>query len=198
MFLQHRGSHSEKSFQANFDAAGKFLTDFPAARNAIPAKVWALSGKENGCWKIGRAFGNAAGFSPPRPPQPSWVLLRKDGLVSREHEVKTRLSMPLPEALYENSIMTTTPDAEYFRKSGHVLHPLSSVRDSKKDIVKELPVIFVFGSQKKYCWKEYCPKTAKNWISHWNQSQWTTKTAKLCTRVSVFKTRVFAHLRNSS
>ena len=60
-----------KSFRANFDAAGKFLTDFPAARNAIPAKVWALSGKGNGCWKIGRAFGNAAGFSPARPPQPS-------------------------------------------------------------------------------------------------------------------------------
>ena len=31
--------------------------------------------KESGCWKIGRACGNAAGFSPPRPPQPSWVLL---------------------------------------------------------------------------------------------------------------------------
>ena len=60
-----------KSFRANFDAAGKFLTDFPAARNAIPANAWALSGKENGCWKIGCAFGNAAGFSPPRPPQPS-------------------------------------------------------------------------------------------------------------------------------
>ena len=60
-----------KSFRANFDTAGKFLADFPAARNAIPAKVWALSGKENGCWKIGRTFGNAAGFSPPRPPQPS-------------------------------------------------------------------------------------------------------------------------------
>ena len=41
----------------------------------IPAKVWALSGKENGCWKFGRACGNAAGFSPPRPPQPSWALL---------------------------------------------------------------------------------------------------------------------------
>ena len=64
-----------KGVPANFDAAGKFFTDFPAARNAIPAKVWAFSGKENGCLKIGRAFGNAAGFSPPRPPQPSWVLL---------------------------------------------------------------------------------------------------------------------------
>ena len=60
-----------KGFPANFDAGGKLFPDFPAARNAIPAKVWALSGKENGCWKIGRAFGNAAGFSPPRPPQPS-------------------------------------------------------------------------------------------------------------------------------
>ena len=37
-----------KSFRANFDAAGKFLTDFPAARNAIPAKVWALFGKDPG------------------------------------------------------------------------------------------------------------------------------------------------------
>ena len=64
-----------KSFPANFDAAGKLFPDFPAARNAIPAKVWAFSGKENGCWRIGPAFGNAAGFSPPRPPQPSWVLL---------------------------------------------------------------------------------------------------------------------------
>ena len=31
-----------KSFPANFDAAGKFFTDFPAAPNAIPAKVWAF------------------------------------------------------------------------------------------------------------------------------------------------------------
>ena len=59
-----------KSFPANFDAAGKLFPDVPAARNAIPAKVRAFSGKENGCWKIGPAFGNAAGFSPPRPPQP--------------------------------------------------------------------------------------------------------------------------------
>ena len=65
-----------KGFPANFDAAGKFFPDFLAARNAIPAKVWALSGKENGCWKIGRAFGNATGFSPPRPPQPSRVVLK--------------------------------------------------------------------------------------------------------------------------
>ena len=35
-----------KSFPANFDAAGKLFPDFPAARNAIPAKVWAFSGKE--------------------------------------------------------------------------------------------------------------------------------------------------------
>ena len=60
-----------KSSPANFDAAGKFFTEFPAAQNAIPAKVWAFSGKENGCWKIGLAFGNAPGFSPLRPPQPS-------------------------------------------------------------------------------------------------------------------------------
>ena len=62
-------------FSGKFRGCWKFFTDFPAARNAIPAKVWAFSGKENGCWKIGRACGNAAGFSPPRPPQPPWVLL---------------------------------------------------------------------------------------------------------------------------
>ena len=60
-----------KSFPANFDAAGKLLTNFPAAQSAIPAKVWAFSGKDNGCWKIGLAFGNAPGFSPLRPPQSS-------------------------------------------------------------------------------------------------------------------------------
>ena len=34
------------SFPANF--AGKFLSDFPgAARNAVPARAWEFSGKEN-------------------------------------------------------------------------------------------------------------------------------------------------------
>ena len=49
------------NFRANFDAAGKFFPDFPAART----KVQALSGKGNGCRKIGPAFGNAPGFSSP-------------------------------------------------------------------------------------------------------------------------------------
>ena len=40
------------------EAAGKFIPDFPA-------KVWALSGKEIGCWKIGPTFGNTPAFSPP-------------------------------------------------------------------------------------------------------------------------------------
>ena len=40
----------------------EIFIDFPAARHAIPAKVWAFSGKENGCWKIGPAFGNAPGM----------------------------------------------------------------------------------------------------------------------------------------
>ena len=35
-----------KNVLANFDAAGKFFTDSPAAQNAIPAKVWAFSSKE--------------------------------------------------------------------------------------------------------------------------------------------------------
>ena len=34
-----------KGCPANSKAAGKFHPHFPAARNAIPAKVWALSGK---------------------------------------------------------------------------------------------------------------------------------------------------------
>ena len=42
-----------KGCPANFDAAAKLFPDFPVARNAIPAKVWALSGKENCCWKTG-------------------------------------------------------------------------------------------------------------------------------------------------
>ena len=36
-----------KSFPANFEAAGEVFTDLPAAQNAILAKVWAFSGKEN-------------------------------------------------------------------------------------------------------------------------------------------------------
>ena len=64
-----------KSFPTNFGAAGEFFTDIPAAPNAIPAKLWAFSGKDNGCWKIGPAFGNAPGFSPLRLPQPPWVSL---------------------------------------------------------------------------------------------------------------------------
>ena len=48
-----------KSFPATFDAAGKFFTDFPAA---IPAKVWAFSGKENGCWKIPAPVGTLLDF----------------------------------------------------------------------------------------------------------------------------------------
>ena len=39
-----------KGFPAKCDSAGKFFPDSPAARHDIPAKVWALSGKENGCW----------------------------------------------------------------------------------------------------------------------------------------------------
>ena len=59
-------------FLQNFDAAGIFFPDIPAARHAIPAEVWALSGKEYGCWRISPDFWNAPGFSPPpRPPQPS-------------------------------------------------------------------------------------------------------------------------------
>ena len=36
-------------FSGKFRCCWKFFTDFPAARNAISAKVWAFSGKENGC-----------------------------------------------------------------------------------------------------------------------------------------------------
>ena len=60
---------------ANFNAAGTFFPDFPAARNAIPAKVWALSGKETGCRKIGPAFGNAPGFVLSETAQPSSIFL---------------------------------------------------------------------------------------------------------------------------
>ena len=55
-----------KGFPANFDAAGQLFKNFPAARNAIHAKVWAFSG---GKWLLENrpAFENAPGFSPLRP-----------------------------------------------------------------------------------------------------------------------------------
>ena len=53
-----------KLLLATFDSAGKFFPDSPAAGHATPAKIWALSGKERGCWKIGPAFGTP-GFSSP-------------------------------------------------------------------------------------------------------------------------------------
>ena len=65
-----------ETFSGKFQHAGKLFSDFPAAPNAIPAKFGAFSGKENGCWKIGPAFGNAPGLSRLTPPQPSWVVLR--------------------------------------------------------------------------------------------------------------------------
>ena len=43
-----------RGFPADFDAAGKILSDFPAAQNAIPAKVWLLSGKEMAAGKSAR------------------------------------------------------------------------------------------------------------------------------------------------
>ena len=44
-----RNSLLERLSGKLLDAAGKFFPDFPAARNAIPAKVWAICGNENGC-----------------------------------------------------------------------------------------------------------------------------------------------------
>ena len=52
----------QERFSGKFRRCWKMILRFPAAQNAIPTKVWSLSGKENGCWKIGRACGNAAGF----------------------------------------------------------------------------------------------------------------------------------------
>ena len=93
-----------ESFPANFDAAGKSFPDFPTARNAIPAKVSAFSGKENGCWKIGPASGNAAGFSPPRPPRPSWVLLSISNLVHPELLITLALTTRTGGHLYRKGI----------------------------------------------------------------------------------------------
>ena len=95
-----------KGFPANFDTAGKLFPDFLAAQNAIPAKVWALSGNTNGCWKIGPAFGNAAGFSPPRPPQPSWVFLNFTcfGLflkIASKMPCKTRITWPFSGLFFD-------------------------------------------------------------------------------------------------
>ena len=51
-----------KSFPANFDAAGKFFTDFAAARIAIPANVWAFSGKETAAGKSAPPSGTLLDF----------------------------------------------------------------------------------------------------------------------------------------
>ena len=54
-----------------FRCRWKILPRFSGStKHAVPGKSL-VSGKEHGCWKIGLAFGNAPGFSPPRPPQPS-------------------------------------------------------------------------------------------------------------------------------
>ena len=49
-------------FSANFNAAGKFFPAFPAARNAIPAKVWALSGRETAAGKSAAPSGTLLDF----------------------------------------------------------------------------------------------------------------------------------------
>ena len=40
---------SGKSFPENFDDTGKFFPDFPGSRYAVPARVWAISGRRE-CW----------------------------------------------------------------------------------------------------------------------------------------------------
>ena len=46
VYFQNSSCSLFQRFSGKFDAAGKLFPDFPAARQAIPAKVWALSGKE--------------------------------------------------------------------------------------------------------------------------------------------------------
>ena len=51
-----------KSFRANFDATGKSLTDFPAARNAIPANVWAFPARKTAAGKLAAPTGTLLDF----------------------------------------------------------------------------------------------------------------------------------------
>ena len=51
-----------KSFPANLDAAGKVLADFPAARNAIPAKVWAFPTRKMAAGKLAAPAGTLLDF----------------------------------------------------------------------------------------------------------------------------------------
>ena len=60
-----------KVFGQNSTLLENFSSLFRQHGMLSPAKIWTLSGMENGCWKIGRACGNAAGFPPLRPPQAS-------------------------------------------------------------------------------------------------------------------------------
>ena len=53
-----------KVFRQIFTLLNKIFTDFPAAPNAIPAKVWEFSGKENDCWE-----------NRPRLRERSWIFL---------------------------------------------------------------------------------------------------------------------------
>ena len=73
---------SGQVFRRTLTAPETFLPDFAGSRKASPTKVWAFSGMR----EIGLKFGNAAGFSLWRPPQPSWVLLIQCNLDEGKNE----------------------------------------------------------------------------------------------------------------
>ena len=66
----------EKFNSGKFRRCWKIPHRFSGSTKCYPCQGFGTFRQGNGCWKIGRAFGNAAGFSPLRPPQPSWVPLR--------------------------------------------------------------------------------------------------------------------------
>ena len=91
----------------------KIIHRFSGSTKCYPCQ----GGKENGCWKIGPTIGNAAGFSPLRPPQPSGVFL-KQGEVGRN---KTGLYFSAPRMTGQRSHWTERGDDYFFLRLAIVL-----------------------------------------------------------------------------
>ena len=62
-------------FSGKFRCCWKMIPRFSGSAKCYPCQGLGTFRQGKRLLEIGRACGNAAGFSLPRPPQPSWVLL---------------------------------------------------------------------------------------------------------------------------
>ena len=112
------GCGSPKSFAGKvsgkfFDAARKLFTDFPAAWHAIPAKVWAFSGKESPkdpavlkTLRDTELLRRSVLTTPPRFTTP-WTLLWEENFCnSKENGVRTRCAAIANHALRDSKCTT--------------------------------------------------------------------------------------------